>query len=112
MPFRRCKTEQGIKLRGKDPPRPFFAWHQCGLTNKILLALSALGYEKPFAIQQQAIPTLMSAATPQAVPRVPPRPKRCWRARSHSVRPACLGASEAIMPAGNVEADAPLGAPR
>ena len=49
-----------MKSRGRNYPRPVFTWAQCGLTEKILHVINKLGYAKPFPIQSQAIPTVMS----------------------------------------------------
>ncbi|KAH0595864.1 hypothetical protein MHUMG1_06413 [Metarhizium humberi] len=50
----------GIKVNGKDVPKPVQKWAQCGLTRQTLDVIDNLGYEKPTTIQMQAIPTLMS----------------------------------------------------
>ncbi|OAA49247.1 pre-mRNA-processing ATP-dependent RNA helicase PRP5 [Metarhizium rileyi] len=50
----------GIKVNGKDVPKPVQKWAQCGLTRQTLDVIDKLGYEKPTTIQMQAIPTLMS----------------------------------------------------
>lgn len=50
----------GIKVKGKNVPKPVQKWAQCGLTRQTLDIISQLGYEKPTSIQMQAIPALMS----------------------------------------------------
>lgn len=50
----------GIKIKGKNVPKPVQKWTQCGLTRQTLDVISSLGYEKPTSIQMQAIPALMS----------------------------------------------------
>jgi ATP-dependent RNA helicase DDX46/PRP5 len=50
----------GIKVSGKDVPKPVQKWAQCGLTRQTLDVISDLGYEKPTPIQMQAIPAIMS----------------------------------------------------
>ncbi|KAI6785660.1 pre-mRNA-processing ATP-dependent rna helicase prp5 [Emericellopsis cladophorae] len=50
----------GIKVNGKDVPKPVQKWAQCGLTQQTLDVISDLGYEKPTAIQMQALPAIMS----------------------------------------------------
>ncbi|PHH68269.1 hypothetical protein CDD80_119 [Ophiocordyceps camponoti-rufipedis] len=50
----------GIKVKGKNVPKPVQKWAQCGLTRQTLDIISRLGYEKPTSIQMQAIPALMS----------------------------------------------------
>ena len=49
-----------MTIRGKNYPRPVLTWTQCGLSEKILHVIDRLGYEKPFPIQCQSIPTVMS----------------------------------------------------
>ncbi|KAK0672880.1 putative pre-mRNA-processing ATP-dependent RNA helicase [Cercophora samala] len=50
----------GIKVSGKNIPRPVQKWSQCGLTRPILDTIEGLGYEKPTPIQMQALPVIMS----------------------------------------------------
>ncbi|MCJ1314569.1 pre-mRNA processing RNA-helicase [Agyrium rufum] len=50
----------GIKIRGVDVPKPVQKWSQCGLGVQSLSVIDKLGYEKPSAIQTQAIPSIMS----------------------------------------------------
>ncbi|PTB67089.1 P-loop containing nucleoside triphosphate hydrolase protein [Trichoderma citrinoviride] len=50
----------GIKVNGKDVPKPVQKWSQCGLTRQTLDVISSLGFEKPTPIQMQALPALMS----------------------------------------------------
>lgn len=50
----------GIKVSGKNVPKPVQKWSQCGLTRPILDAIEGLGYEKPTPIQMQALPVIMS----------------------------------------------------
>ena len=50
----------GIKVSGKDVPKPVQKWSHCGLTRPILDTVDQLGYEKPTAIQMQALPVIMS----------------------------------------------------
>ncbi|PNP41448.1 hypothetical protein TGAMA5MH_06776 [Trichoderma gamsii] len=50
----------GIKVNGKDVPKPVQKWAQCGLTRQTLDVISSLGFEKPTPIQMQALPSLMS----------------------------------------------------
>lgn len=49
-----------MTIRGRGFPRPVLTWAQCGLTEKILHVINKLGYAKPFPIQSQAIPTVMT----------------------------------------------------
>jgi ATP-dependent RNA helicase DDX46/PRP5 len=50
----------GIKVSGKDVPKPVQKWSQCGLNVQSLEVIRKLGYERPTAIQMQAIPAIMS----------------------------------------------------
>nr|XP_036585615.1 pre-mRNA-processing atp-dependent rna helicase prp5 [Colletotrichum truncatum]KAF6795666.1 pre-mRNA-processing atp-dependent rna helicase prp5 [Colletotrichum truncatum] len=50
----------GIKVSGKDVPKPVQKWAQCGLTRQTLDVIADLGYEKPTSIQMQALPVIMS----------------------------------------------------
>ncbi len=50
----------GIKVSGKNVPKPVQKWSQCGLTRPILDVIEGLGYEKPTSIQMQALPVIMS----------------------------------------------------
>ena len=51
---------EGIKVKGKDAPKPFKTWPQIGVSQRILEILKKLNYEKPSPIQAQAIPVVMS----------------------------------------------------
>jgi len=55
----RCEME-GIKVKGKNVPKPIKNWPQCGVSSKILHLLKKYNYEKPTPIQAQAIPVCMS----------------------------------------------------
>ncbi|KAI9825508.1 MAG: pre-mRNA processing RNA-helicase [Phylliscum demangeonii] len=50
----------GIKVRGVDVPKPVQKWSQCGLGAQTLQVIQKLDYERPTAIQAQAIPAIMS----------------------------------------------------
>lgn len=50
----------GIKVSGKDVPKPVQKWSLCGLTRPILDVIAKLEYDKPTAIQMQALPVIMS----------------------------------------------------
>jgi len=57
----KIRKENGeIKVRGKSIPNPIQNWFQCGLTDKIFNVLQKKGFVKPFPIQAQAIPCIMS----------------------------------------------------
>lgn len=50
----------GIKVNGRDVPKPVQKWSQCGLNIQSLEVIKKLGYERPTAIQMQALPAIMS----------------------------------------------------
>ncbi|KAF2401542.1 P-loop containing nucleoside triphosphate hydrolase protein [Trichodelitschia bisporula] len=50
----------GIKIDGKNVPKPVLKWAQCGLGVQTLDVIRSLGYYKPTSIQSQAIPAIMS----------------------------------------------------
>lgn len=50
----------GIKVRGLDVPKPVQKWSQCGLGVQSLEVVQKMGFEKPTAIQAQALPAIMS----------------------------------------------------
>lgn len=54
------KELEGIRVRGKNCPKPIKTWAHCGVSKKIFEALKKHGYEKPTPIQTQAIPAIMS----------------------------------------------------
>lgn len=54
------KDNGNIKLRGKNIPKPIFNWYHCGLISSIVQVLEAKEMEKPFPIQMQSIPCIMS----------------------------------------------------
>ncbi|KAG4304761.1 hypothetical protein PORY_001814 [Pneumocystis oryctolagi] len=50
----------GIKIRGLGCPKPVQNWSHCGLPSHVLDIIYHLNYQKPTAIQAQAIPAIMS----------------------------------------------------
>lgn len=50
----------GIKVNGKDIPKPVQKWAQCGLSRQTLDIIASMGFEKPTPIQMQALPAIMS----------------------------------------------------
>ncbi|KAI6093788.1 P-loop containing nucleoside triphosphate hydrolase protein [Hypoxylon rubiginosum] len=50
----------GIKVAGKDVPKPVQKWSQCALSRKTLDIIDSLGFDKPTPIQMQAFPAIMS----------------------------------------------------
>ena len=51
---------EGIKVKGKNAPKPIRTWAQCGVSQRILEIMKRNEYEKPSPIQAQAIPVVMS----------------------------------------------------
>ena len=60
--IKQIRTEylEECQIKGKNCPRPVLAWSQCGLSEKILKKLKKCGYNKPFPVQCQTIPAIMS----------------------------------------------------
>lgn len=56
------RADAEIKLRGRNVPRPIETWEQAGLPDAVLRGLEARGLARPFAIQRQALPIIMSGA--------------------------------------------------
>ena len=54
------KEAGDIKVRGKDISNPVFNWYQCGFSDKILTVIEKRNYSKPFPIQAQTMPLIMS----------------------------------------------------
>lgn len=54
------KQLNGIKVRGKDPPKPIKNWNQCGLSGRVLDVIRKSGFDAPMPIQAQALPVIMS----------------------------------------------------
>ena len=54
------KNNGSILVKGKDIPKPIQDFYQCGLNSKIISVLENKEIKKPFPIQMQAIPTIMS----------------------------------------------------
>ncbi|KAH8201034.1 hypothetical protein TruAng_004807 [Truncatella angustata] len=50
----------GIKVTGKDVPKPVQKWSQLALSRKTLDIIDSLGFDKPTPIQMQAFPAIMS----------------------------------------------------
>ncbi|KAF7731523.1 pre-mRNA processing RNA-helicase [Apophysomyces ossiformis] len=50
----------GIKIRGVNCPKPIMKWTHCGLPAGCLEVIRRLKFEKPTAIQAQAIPAIMN----------------------------------------------------
>ena len=54
------KELDSMKVRGKRVPRPIRRWAQVGLSDRLLGAIDRSGYAKPFPIQAQTLPAVMS----------------------------------------------------
>lgn len=50
----------GIKVHGKNAPKPVRNWAQCGLPFLVVQALKKAKYPAPLPIQAQALPVIMS----------------------------------------------------
>ncbi|KAI1345129.1 hypothetical protein F5Y15DRAFT_18243 [Xylariaceae sp. FL0016] len=50
----------GIKVSGKDVPKPVQKWSQCAMSRQTLDIIAGLGFDKPTPIQMQAFPAIMS----------------------------------------------------
>lgn len=56
----RLQELEGIRVRGKNCPKPIKAWAHCGVSKKVFEALKKHNFEKPTPVQAQAIPAIMS----------------------------------------------------
>ena len=54
------KEAGDIKIRGKGILNPIFNWYHCGFNEAVLNTIEKNNYEKPFPIQSQAIPMILS----------------------------------------------------
>ncbi|CAF4594879.1 unnamed protein product [Rotaria sp. Silwood1] len=54
------KELDGIKVAGKQCPRPIKSWSQCITSDKVLQFLKKYNYEKPTPIQAQALPIILT----------------------------------------------------
>ncbi|KFD58932.1 hypothetical protein M513_00095 [Trichuris suis] len=50
---------EGIRVRGKNCPKPIKKWAQCGCSRRLLELLKKYNYEKPTPIQAQSIPAIL-----------------------------------------------------
>ncbi len=51
---------EGVKIKGKNCPKPVKTWAQCGVSLKVLECLKRHRFDKPTPIQAQGIPIIMS----------------------------------------------------
>ncbi|KAK9804524.1 hypothetical protein WJX73_004516 [Symbiochloris irregularis] len=54
------RRQLGVRIAGFDPPRPVHTFAQLGLDGALLAAIKRAGFDKPTAIQAQAIPAALS----------------------------------------------------
>ena len=54
------KEAGDIKIRGKGVLNPVFNWYQCGFSEHALNVIEKNNYERPFPIQAQSIPIILS----------------------------------------------------
>ena len=54
------KEAGDIKIRGKGILNPVFNWYHCGFTDSVLAVIEKSNFEKPFPIQAQSIPVILS----------------------------------------------------
>ena len=54
------KNNGDIKVRGLKCPKPIMNWYQCGLPDGVIEVIEKKNFAKPFPIQCQAIPCIMS----------------------------------------------------
>lgn len=54
------KEAGDIKVRGKGILNPTFNWYHCGFSDNVLSIIEKSGFEKPFPIQAQAMPMIIS----------------------------------------------------
>eukprot|EP00946_MAST-07B_sp_MAST-7B-sp1_P005222 g5222.t1 len=54
------RKEHEISVRGRQCPRPITTWEDAGFSERTISTMRALGWENPFPIQQQALPTILS----------------------------------------------------
>ena len=54
------RRQLGVRVSGFDVPRLVQSFEQCGLDAQLMAAIKRAGYEKPTAIQAQALPAALS----------------------------------------------------
>lgn len=58
--IQQIRNKENIKIRGSDCPAPITEWEQGGFIDSILNVIKKYNYSKPFPIQQQSMPVIMS----------------------------------------------------
>ena len=56
----RATELDGVRIRGKNCPKPIKNWAQSGISAKVFNVLKGMKFEKPTAIQAQVLPAIMS----------------------------------------------------
>ncbi len=57
---RAARDDMEMTVRGRNVPKPLATWQQAGLSVPLQEVLSRSGFQAPFAIQRQAMPSIMS----------------------------------------------------
>ncbi|GAB7361172.1 hypothetical protein MBLNU230_g1205t1 [Neophaeotheca triangularis] len=55
-----ARMNEGVKVKGNNPPKPINKWSQGGFSTQILDILRDRKYEKPTPIQREALPAILS----------------------------------------------------
>ena len=56
----RATELDGVRIRGKNCPKPIKTWAQSGCSSKVLTLLKRMKFDKPTPIQAQCLPAIMS----------------------------------------------------
>ena len=56
----RATELDGVRIRGKNCPKPIKTWAQSGCSSKVLTLIKRMKFEKPTPIQAQCLPAIMS----------------------------------------------------
>ena len=56
----RATELDGVRIRGKNCPKPIKNWAQSGCSSKVMTLLKQMQFEKPTPIQAQVLPAIMS----------------------------------------------------
>ena len=54
------RRQLDMRVAGFDPPKPVKTFAQCGFDAELMAAIKKAGYERPTAIQAQALPAALS----------------------------------------------------
>jgi hypothetical protein len=60
LQLRELRRELQVHVSGFDPPKPVQTFGQAGFDHLLLGAIKKAGYDKPTAIQAQALPAVLS----------------------------------------------------